>query len=145
MTQNLTIAHREIAELRQTIKTTFIKDQSIHKFPISIRKNKSSFLLENVFFEDLSVQNRESFKKISTVISEKVLNFFSRVKNVAIKEKDSTRRNYGIHLRYHCLSYFKFKSELRKTSNCKKFYSAHYLIKSGAIIVSESDFECKCL
>jgi hypothetical protein len=131
--------------MRQKMKTTFIKAQSIHKFPISIRKNKSSFLLENVLFEDLSVENRESFKKISTIISEKVLNFFTREKNVSIKEKDSTRRNYGIHLRYHCSSYFKFKSELRKNYDCKKSYSAHYLIKSGAIIVSESDFECKCL
>jgi pyruvate formate-lyase activating enzyme-like uncharacterized protein len=131
--------------LRQKINTTFIKDQSIHKFPFPIRKNKSSFLLENVLFEDLSVENRESFKKISTIISEKVVSFFSREKNVSIKEKDATRRNYGIHIRYHCSSYFKFKSDLRKNYKCKKLYSAHYLIKSGAINVSESDLECKCL
>jgi hypothetical protein len=109
-----------------------------------VSKQKNSFFLEKIFFEELDIESCISIKTVSFLISQKVVSFFLREKNVCIKEKSFMKRNYGIYIRYHCSLYFRIKSVSRKNYQCKKTYAAHYLFKTGDIFACESSEPCLC-
>jgi hypothetical protein len=144
---NLSVSNKNHHGLEQSMSINKNKDSTSPQNTATtspLFSKKKSFLLEIIFFEELDIESCNSIKKVSFLISQKVVSYFLREKNVCIKEKSFRKRNYGIYIRYHCALYFRMKSITRKNNQCKKIYAAHYLFKTGEILVCESSAQCLC-